>query len=133
MRLVTLLRGGTPAVAVVDDGDHVHLLRDILGGEWPDVVDVIERWDDVSARLSTWQGGGGLPLAEANLLAPIPRPRRNIFCVGKNYREHAQEFGSSGYDQSSSGDDHVPKFPIIFSKPPSSVIGPDASIDPHPT
>jgi 2-keto-4-pentenoate hydratase/2-oxohepta-3-ene-1,7-dioic acid hydratase in catechol pathway/pimeloyl-ACP methyl ester carboxylesterase len=133
MRLVTLLRGGTPAVAVVDDADRVHLLRDILGGEWPDLVDVIERWDDVSARLSTWQAGGGLPLAEANLLAPIPRPRRNIFCVGKNYSEHAQEFGSSGYDQSSSGDDHVPKFPIIFSKPPSSVIGPDASIDPHPT
>jgi len=37
-------------------------------------------------------------LNEIQLLAPIPRPRRNIFCVGKNYFEHAKEFGTSGYD-----------------------------------
>ena len=35
-------------------------------------------------------------LTEIQLLAPIPRPRRNIFCVGKNYFEHAKEFGTSG-------------------------------------
>ena len=34
-------------------------------------------------------------LTEIQLLAPIPRPRRNIFCVGKNYFEHAKEFGLS--------------------------------------
>jgi 2-keto-4-pentenoate hydratase/2-oxohepta-3-ene-1,7-dioic acid hydratase in catechol pathway len=33
--------------------------------------------------------GEGLPLSAVRLLAPIPAPRRNIFCVGKNYREHA--------------------------------------------
>jgi 2-keto-4-pentenoate hydratase/2-oxohepta-3-ene-1,7-dioic acid hydratase in catechol pathway/pimeloyl-ACP methyl ester carboxylesterase len=97
---------------------------------------VIEQWDHLSARLSQGLPGGGQPLATVQLLAPIPRPRRNIFCVGKNYSEHAREFGSSGYDQSAGspgGDgDHVPKFPVVFTKPPSSVIGHGAGIDPHP-
>jgi 2-keto-4-pentenoate hydratase/2-oxohepta-3-ene-1,7-dioic acid hydratase in catechol pathway len=64
------------------------------------------------------------------LLAPIPRPRRNIFCVGKNYREHAQEFHSSGFD-ASAGKDAIPDVPIIFTKPPSCVIGPAAPIPAH--
>ncbi|SRR6266851_2845438 len=46
------------------------------------------------------QQGGGLDLAEVRLLAPIPRPHRNILCVGKDYREHAQEFTKSGFDSS---------------------------------
>ena len=44
-------------------------------------------------------------------------PRRNIFCVGKNYHEHAHEFSKSGFD-SSAGAGAVPKNPIIFSKVP---------------
>jgi len=36
-------------------------------------------------------------LADAELTAPIPTPRRNIICVGRNYAEHAAEFGKSGY------------------------------------
>lgn len=61
-------------------------------------------------------------LNEIQLLAPIPRPRRNIFCVGKNYFEHAKEFGTSGYDSSTSKPgDEIPKDPIIFTKPPESV------------
>jgi len=36
-------------------------------------------------------------LADVELTAPIPTPRRNIICVGRNYAEHAAEFGKSGY------------------------------------
>jgi 2-keto-4-pentenoate hydratase/2-oxohepta-3-ene-1,7-dioic acid hydratase in catechol pathway len=39
-----------------------------------------------------------MPLREAVLEAPIPRPRRNIYCVGKNYHEHAKEFAASSFD-----------------------------------
>lgn len=68
-------------------------------------------------------------LGDIQLLAPIPRPRRNIFCVGKNYYEHAKEFGASGYDSSTSKPgDEIPKHPIIFTKPPESVIGPGENI-----
>src|ERR1700679_1148449 len=44
-----------------------------------------------------------LPLEEIRLLAPIPRPARNIFCIGKNYMSHAHEFARSGFDAGQSG------------------------------
>lgn len=68
-----------------------------------------------------------LPLDEVALQAPIPRPRRNIFCVGKNYYDHANEFASSGFD-SSAAKGAVPTAPIVFSKVPETVVGPGAPI-----
>jgi 2-keto-4-pentenoate hydratase/2-oxohepta-3-ene-1,7-dioic acid hydratase in catechol pathway len=62
-----------------------------------------------------------MPLREAVLEAPLPRPRRNIYCVGKNYHEHAKEFAASGFDSSAVAG-AVPKHPIIFSKVPDCVI-----------
>src|SRR6202022_4879659 len=62
-----------------------------------------------------------MPLREADIEAPIVRPRRNIFCVGKNYHDHAKEFASSGFD-SSAANGVVPKHPIIFSKVPECVV-----------
>jgi 2-keto-4-pentenoate hydratase/2-oxohepta-3-ene-1,7-dioic acid hydratase in catechol pathway len=60
-------------------------------------------------------------LETVELEAPIPRPRRNIFCVGKNYHAHAREFSASGFDSSAAAGT-VPDSPIIFSKVPESVI-----------
>ena len=67
-----------------------------------------------------------LPLADVTLHAPFPRPARNIFCVGKNYHEHAREFAQSGFDASAK--EIVPEAPVIFTKPPSAVIGPGDAI-----
>jgi 2-keto-4-pentenoate hydratase/2-oxohepta-3-ene-1,7-dioic acid hydratase in catechol pathway len=73
--------------------------------------------------------GPPVPLSAVRLDAPLPRPRRNIFCVGKNYHEHAREFAQSGFDSSLArpGDD-IPSHPIVFSKVPESVIAPGAAI-----
>ena len=68
-----------------------------------------------------------LGLDEVDLLAPIPMPIRNIFCVGKNYYDHAKEFSQSGFD-SSAAQGEVPAAPIVFSKVPQSVIGPSDPI-----
>lgn len=68
-----------------------------------------------------------VPLAQIEIEAPIPQPRRNIFCVGKNYHEHAHEFARSGFD-SSAGAGAIPKHPIIFSKVPESVVADHASV-----
>jgi len=65
-------------------------------------------------------------LGDVTLLSPIPEPRRNVFCVGKNYYAHANEFHSSGFD--SSGKEAVPSAPIIFTKATTSVVGPDAVV-----
>ncbi len=56
-----------------------------------------------------------LPLAEARLLAPV-RPSK-IVCIGRNYREHAAELGHA-----------VPAEPLIFLKPPSSLLAPGQQI-----
>jgi 2-keto-4-pentenoate hydratase/2-oxohepta-3-ene-1,7-dioic acid hydratase in catechol pathway len=73
-----------------------------------------------------------IPLSQVTIEAPIPVPRRNIFCVGKNYHEHAHEFARSGFDTSSSNG-AVPSNPILFSKVPESVIacGRAVVIDPR--
>jgi 2-keto-4-pentenoate hydratase/2-oxohepta-3-ene-1,7-dioic acid hydratase in catechol pathway len=63
-----------------------------------------------------------IAVSGVRLLAPFPRPARNIFCVGKNYHEHAKEFHASGFDSTSTS--AVPDLPIVFTKAPSSVSGP---------
>src|SRR5215510_5715527 len=71
--------------------------------------------------------GAALPLDRVRLEAPIPRPHRNIFCVGKNYFEHAHEFARSGFDSSAQAG-AVPDAPIIFSKVPETVTAPGQPI-----
>ena len=63
------------------------------------------------------------PYAEVRPLAPIPVPRRNILCMGKNYLDHAQEIAAK-MQQSAS----TPEKPIIFTKATTAVIAPGAPI-----
>ncbi len=67
---------------------------------------------------------------KVRLLAPIPMPHRNVMCVGKNYYDHVEEFDNSGFNAAKSGA-AIPKYPIIFTKMPESVIGPGAAIPAH--
>ncbi len=62
--------------------------------------------------------GVSMPIENAKILAPIPRPRKNIFGIGLNYTEHVAESARS-LDTSS----ELPQEPIIFSKFPTAVIG----------
>jgi 2-keto-4-pentenoate hydratase/2-oxohepta-3-ene-1,7-dioic acid hydratase in catechol pathway len=80
-----------------------------------------------AARRAVRTDAKRIPRSSARIVAPIPRPQRNILCVGKNYHEHAHEFHGSGFD-SSAGKDAVPDVPIIFTKWPDSVIGPGEPI-----
>ena len=52
-----------------------------------------------------------LELAEVRLLAPIPYPKRNVFCIGKNYVEHAKEMKITQIS-----DNSIPEYPIYFTK-----------------
>jgi 2-keto-4-pentenoate hydratase/2-oxohepta-3-ene-1,7-dioic acid hydratase in catechol pathway len=71
--------------------------------------------------------GAVLPAAGVTLLAPIPRPRRNVFCVGRNYMDHVAEGDRTrGITQS-----ELPKFPQFFTKAPDCVIGPEEWIPAH--
>jgi 2-keto-4-pentenoate hydratase/2-oxohepta-3-ene-1,7-dioic acid hydratase in catechol pathway len=67
-----------------------------------------------------------LPVSTVSLLAPIPELPGNVIAIGRNYRDHAQEFARSGFD--SSGNTDVPSHPVIFTKARSSVTGPGSPV-----
>jgi 2-keto-4-pentenoate hydratase/2-oxohepta-3-ene-1,7-dioic acid hydratase in catechol pathway len=81
-----------------------------------------------AALLASFEGrfpiGSARPLADVKLLAPIPRPRKNIFGIGLNYVEHVAE-SSRTLDTAKD----LPKQPVVFSKPPTTVIGPGDAIE----
>jgi len=72
-----------------------------------------------------------ISLDDVTLLAPIPRPARNVICVGKNYREHAKEFSSSGYEGGAIQGSEIDAYPAVFTKPASCVVGPHAVVNLH--
>jgi 2-keto-4-pentenoate hydratase/2-oxohepta-3-ene-1,7-dioic acid hydratase in catechol pathway len=127
MRLVTFQRdGGTPSVGAVV-GDGLVDLATASGGALPaEMIAFIEAGPSALARARDLLAGSPqtVPLSSATLLAPIPRPRRNVLCVGLNYREHAAESARMA------GQELVlPEHPSLFSKLPNSVVGPEAAIE----
>ena len=65
----------------------------------------------------------GVPFEEVTLLAPIPRPRKNIIGIGLNYTEHVAE---SARNLDTTG--KLPQKPIIFSKPPTTVTATNTEV-----
>jgi 2-keto-4-pentenoate hydratase/2-oxohepta-3-ene-1,7-dioic acid hydratase in catechol pathway len=128
------------------DGDHVYLVaglarlaargrargkrRAASAGVPDDMLSFIERGTMAQARAALALGrqlrrdgrtrGLVLPLSKVRLLAPIPRLRKNIFCMGRNYAEHAKESGGS-----------VPTVPVFFTKPPTCVVAPEDPVVHH--
>jgi 2-keto-4-pentenoate hydratase/2-oxohepta-3-ene-1,7-dioic acid hydratase in catechol pathway len=131
VRLATFRHGGVRAVGVVDaDGRRVVPVGAALNGASADMLALIERFDEVRASLpAAGSDRTSVDLGEVQLEAPIPRPARNVMCVGKNYYEHAREFGNSGFDSSVAANGEViPTAPIIFTKVPESVVADGALI-----
>ncbi len=87
------------------------------------VIEMLARGEALPALLAT------VALSSVQIIAPIPKPRRNIFCVGKNYFAHAREFAGSGFDSSAKAGEDIPPDPIYFTKVPESVVGPGAAIE----
>ena len=135
MRLVTFAADALSAARVgliAADGDIVDIGASAsragmtLPFDATDMVSLIaagETARDVVLRLSAMSSAVRLPETGVRLLAPIPRPRKNVFCVGWNYLEHFEE----GEAVRKSGDD-LPKHPVFFSKAVTAVIGPFDSI-----
>ncbi len=115
MKIATYLVGSERRVGVVDDVKQTISPFDLSQEEASRGLMTLIGRATLPAILNS------MPLREATLEAPIPRPDRNIFCVGKNYHEHAKEFASSGFD-SSAAQGTVPLDPIIFSKVPECVV-----------
>lgn len=104
MRLCRFLTEDGPRWGVVEARD---------GGEW--IVDVADPPPEDHSAVSEGNFAPA-PIETFKLLAPVVPGK--IICVGRNYRDHAAELGNE-----------VPKEPLLFFKPPSAVIGPDAVIE----
>ena len=70
--------------------------------------------------------GASHPLADVRLLAPIPRPLKNVFCVGRNYAAHVKE-GAAAYNREAK----LPEIPVFFTKAPTTIGGPFDDIPHH--
>jgi 2-keto-4-pentenoate hydratase/2-oxohepta-3-ene-1,7-dioic acid hydratase in catechol pathway len=127
MKVATVSVAGERRVGLVSDDGKSIAPFDLSVSEAQDGVLALIRLDGRGppATLSP------IPFSQVVLEAPIPVPRRNIFCVGKNYHDHAHEFARSGFD-SGAGKGAVPGDPILFSKVPESVVpsGSAVVIDP---
>lgn len=64
---------------------------------------------------------GSIPLSQVRLEAPLPLPRRNLWCVGRNYHAHAKELSASVFKGSNSD---TQAWPIVFTKVSECVVGP---------
>lgn len=136
MKLVTYRAGveGAARLGVIADDLVVDVaaLGESFGEEFPaTMLDLIDAGrpglDALSTALGECDGdfpvGVATALANVALLAPIPRPRKNIFGIGLNYLDHVTE-SSKALDTAPD----LPREPVVFSKPPTTVIGPDQPI-----
>ena len=130
MRLATAtLSSGPRACLIAADGTLVPV-DEAVSGAPRDMLGVLDAgsalWDRLRAAAVTAKGGTAL--AGATLLAPIPRPRRNVVCVGLNYKDHVAESTSAKRTPVVPSDGKQPQWPALFSKQPATVIGPGAAI-----
>src|SRR5688500_7879371 len=120
MRFVTFQQGSAPRPGVLVDDGVVD-----LGSLVPDLISLIQMGGDglASARQAIETSPGPIPLTDVTLLAPIPRPRQNIVCVGMNYVEHAYESARARGQPET-----LPAHPVFFTKAVTSVNHPEGLI-----
>jgi 2-keto-4-pentenoate hydratase/2-oxohepta-3-ene-1,7-dioic acid hydratase in catechol pathway len=107
-----------------------------LTGDWPGELDsvqaIVEGGSELVARLRRLvvkaPPKSRIPLDTARLAAPIPRPRKNLMCLGWNYADHAQESAAA-----SKRHYKLPEHPVVFTKAVTSITGPyaDITLDPQ--
>ncbi len=126
MRLATLVHHGQRRVGrLSSDGTQVELF-DIDGSRG--ALALIERGAAALPAID-----GRVALASAALIAPLPQPRRNLWCVGRNYHAHARElretvFKDNAADPQATSTGSGQAWPIVFTKVPESVVGPGADV-----
>ena len=129
MRVATYWWGGQRHVGrLSDDGSRVTAFDCGARAREVGALALIEMLAD--GRPLPRTTGASLPLSAITLDAPIPRPRRNIFCSGVNYRAHAVEWatGMENRSRAAATSAEDPAYPVIFSKVADCVVGPGATI-----
>lgn len=124
MKLVTYLQNGIEQIGVLTPAEDAVVPVGMLGLDFADMaelaVQMTDAQRDTAAALLPEKAGEGIPLEQVKLLAPIPRPARDIICLGVNFSEHAKEsVGVMGQEYGSER-----KFPIYFAKHVNEAVAP---------
>ncbi|GHF49566.1 hydrolase [Seohaeicola zhoushanensis] len=93
------------------------------------LTDAIAAFPDLAERLlaaGADPAGTRVRASDVHLLAPIPRPKKNVFCVGRNYKAHVKEASEARAKEAK-----IPEHPQYFSKPPTTVVGPVDDVPLH--
>ena len=130
MKLLTFVSSDGPRAGTFASDGTIVAIRDLVSDAPIDMLRVIEQFDGMreDIRRAASRAGGGIDPAKAKLLAPIPTPRRNVFCVGWNYSEHFQEGANMRAAQGTPGQQEIPEYPALFSKNPAAVTGHDSNV-----
>jgi len=136
MKFVTFRQGNRTAAGLVIEGERVLDLSEGVPGlaGAKSALEVVLAGEAGLAAVreagKRANAGNTLALSAVRLLAPIPHPRKNVFCVGRNYLEHVAE----GY-RARGTEMKLPEFPQFFTKPQTAIIGPgdDIPYDPQVT
>ena len=120
MRIATYFADGTRRVGLVsDDGLTIQPLDLTPQQAAVGALSIIESMaEGGAAPIAT---GAAVKVADVALDAPLPKPRRNLWCVGRNYHAHAKELSASVFKDSGAKPD---EWPIVFTKVPECVVGP---------
>jgi 2,4-diketo-3-deoxy-L-fuconate hydrolase len=113
MRFVSFARGGSVHPGIVH-GDAVRPL------DAPTLIDYIAL---PAAERPAAPAGDPLPLADVTLVAPL-RPCKNVFCVGRNYLDHATEIARARGTEL-----RLPTVPTFFTKAPTAIAGPEQILE----
>ncbi|NML42522.1 fumarylacetoacetate hydrolase family protein [Ramlibacter sp. G-1-2-2] len=124
MRIATFVAGGRRQVGQVSaDGQQVtpfQLSPEAAQRGAQPLVEAAARGEPLPALAAA-----SLPIASVKLEAPIPLPRRNVWCVGRNYHAHAKELAASVFKDNAA---NVQEWPIVFTKVPETVTGPSDTV-----
>lgn len=137
MRLATVtVDGQDVCVAILSDGRMMNIAKASQGLTGPGasslqggtMLSLIEGGAAALRSLTALVADAGkysdaIVPADSTLLAPIPTPRKNVFCVGRNYAEHIAE-GDRAQKQKVGVTEH----PVFFTKPPTSVVSPGGDV-----
>ena len=117
MKLVTYQINEETAVGAIIEDQRIVPLTTVA----PDMLSLIESGSEGLERAQSVVAAATetILLENVRLLAPIPIPRRNIMCLGKNYAAHAEESHRAWGDKV-----ELPKFPLFFTKSTTTVNGP---------
>lgn len=125
MKLITYRQDGAERVgALTADGASV------LPLPCPDMNTLIETMalsDLLSAAQAAESSGASVPLSQVELLAPIPRPRQDVVCLGMNYKEHLEE--ASRYNTDAFAKEKP--VAVYFSKRVTRAVDPEGFIESH--